>query len=364
MRHEVFLFVLFGASLCFPQANFLPPVVGGNRIDLLSPDGPFGIGTRTYHWVDRSRHEKASKDPAEFRQVVVQVWYPAKSGKEPTAPYVPQLNAYRHVWEKSEVDLAIRTRTHSHINARPVSGVPFPVVLLSHGWNGTRSEYTSLAEGLASHGYAVFGVDHPYMGRTVLANGKVTEATEDQFQDAAEIMEYYGRDLQFVIDQIAKLNAADGDNVLACRLDLSRIAAIGHSSGFSASSTACRHDHRIQACINVDAPGFKTELLAGLHQPLLWIRLERAGPVPREFLQTTTAAVYELQIKDASHGSVEDWDYLRAASSHEREVAAQRLILIRRYVEAFLEKSLQDQNSDLLRNFETKTIKLERYPAR
>ena len=88
------------------------------------------------------------------------------------------------------------------------------------------------------------------------------------------------------------------------------------------------------------------------------------GPVPREFLQTTSAAVYELQIKDASHGSVEDWDYLQAASSHEREAAAQRLILIRRYVEAFLEKSLQDQNSDLLRNFETKAIKLERYPAR
>src|SRR5205085_1284880 len=90
-----------------------------NWIDLLSPDGPFGIGTRTYHWVDQSRHEKASKDPAEFRQVVVQVWYPAKSRKEPTAPYVPQRNAYRHVWEKSEVDLAIRTRTHSHIDARP-----------------------------------------------------------------------------------------------------------------------------------------------------------------------------------------------------------------------------------------------------
>src|SRR4029077_18469175 len=123
MRHEAFLFVVFGASLCFQQANFLPPAVREKKIDLLSPNGPFGIGTRTYHWVDRSRHEKASKDPAEFRQVVVQVWYPAKSGKEPTAPYVPELNAYRPVWEKSEVDLAIRTRTHSHINARPVSGV-------------------------------------------------------------------------------------------------------------------------------------------------------------------------------------------------------------------------------------------------
>jgi pimeloyl-ACP methyl ester carboxylesterase len=243
-----------------------------------------------------------------------------------------------------------RTQTHSHVNARPVPDLQFPIILLSHGWQGTRSEYTTLAEDLASQGYAVFGVDHPYMGWVALPNGKVTAAAEDQFRSPTEIMEYYGRDLQFAIEQIAKLNVSDRDKVLARRLDLSRIAAIGHSSGFSAVSTACRHDQRIKACINVDAPGFNTALLAGLHQPLLWIRLERAGPVPADFLDTTTATIYELQIKGANHGSVEDWDYLQAASSHERDGAAQRLMLIRSYVEAFLEMSLRGQDSDLLRD--------------
>jgi pimeloyl-ACP methyl ester carboxylesterase len=336
-------------------------VVGDNRIQLPSPSGHFPVGTKTYDWVDRSRHEKASKDPAQFRQIVVQVWYPTESEGGPTSPYVPRLNAYRQIWTGSAFELAKHTQTHSQLSRKPAPGVRFPVVLLSHGWQGTRSEYTSLAEDLASHGYAVFGVDHPYLGWVALPNGTVTEATEDQFNSPAEIMEYYGRDLQFAIKQITELNVSHGDKLLARRLDLSRIAAIGHSSGFSAVSTACRHDQRIKACINIDAPGFKAILLAGMQQPLLWIRLERAGPVPEGFLHTTNAMVYELEIKGANHGSPEDWDYLEAQSSQERETATRRLTLLRDYVEAFLGKALRDQDSALLIDSQTNAVQLTRH---
>ena len=76
---------------------------------------------------------------------------------------------------------------------------------------------------------------------------------------------------------------------------MARIAAIGHSSGFVAASGACKLDSRIKACINIDAPGFGASDLAGLEQPLLWIRLQKAGGVPAEYLKTASA-VYELQI--------------------------------------------------------------------
>jgi pimeloyl-ACP methyl ester carboxylesterase len=144
-------------------------------------------------------------------------------------------------------------------------------------------------------------------------------------------MEYYGHDLQFAIDEITKLNASDRDGMFTNRLDLSRIAAIGHSSGFSAVSDACRRDPRIKACVNIDAPGYTVALLTGLRQPLLWRWLERAGPVPPDFLTTITTQVYELQIQGANHGSVKDWDLLEASSPQERENAAQRLTLIRNY---------------------------------
>ena len=351
-------------GVCLLQRNELATVAPADKtIQLRAPSGRFGIGTKTYDWVDRSRHEKASKDPGEFRQVIAQVWYPAKSKGIVATPYVPRLSAYRRIWERSEFELARRTQTHSQMNAKPFPGVRFPVVLLSHGWQGTRSEYTSLAEELASHGYAVFGLDHPYMGQVALPDGRVTPSTEDQFGSPSEILEYYGRDVQFAIGQIEKLNRANPDKILLDRLDLSRLAAIGHSSGFSAVNEACRIDSRIKACVSLDAPGFTAALLDGLKQPLMWIRLERAGPVPRGFLNMTSAAVYELEIKGANHGSPEDWDYLKARTAQEREAAARRLSLIGDYVEAFLRKTLRDQDSALLVDSQTNAIKLTCYHA-
>jgi alpha-beta hydrolase superfamily lysophospholipase len=359
---RIALAILLLAYAVWSQASKLLGPTPDQSIALLSPSGPFAIGTKTYSWVDRSRHEKASHNPKEFRRLIVQVWYPARSQGGVTSPYVRRLSAYRTVWEKSEIHAASRTQTHSHLNATPAPDLRFPVVLLSHGWQGTRSEYSSLAEDLASRGYAVFGVDHPYMGRIVLPNGKVTPSTEQQFRSPGEIMEYYGRDLRFAIDEITRLNASSGDPTLAGRLDLSRIAAIGHSSGFSAVSDACRRDSRIQACVNIDAPGFTTALLSGLNQPLLWIWLERAGPVPSGFLAATRAEVDEVRIQGANHGSAEDWDYLEASSQQERGDAARRLTLIRNYVAAFLGKSLQDQDSPLLGHSLTEGVIFTRYP--
>jgi alpha-beta hydrolase superfamily lysophospholipase len=361
---QTVLVVLFVAHLGMPQVDFLLASAKSNRIDLLSPSGCFGIGTRIYHWIDPSRHEKASKNPEEFRQLIVQLWYPSKERSGPVSPYVPMLNSYRHIWEDSDVDVASRTLTHSRLNAKPMCSMQFPVVLLSHGWQGTRSEYTSLAEDLASHGYAVFGVDHPYMGRIALPNGEVTEPTENQFHNPTEIVAYYARDLEFVIGQVGNLNRADRDKVFTGKFDLTRIAAIGHSSGFVAASGACKLDPRIKACINIDAPDFGASDLAGLEQPLLWIRLQKAGRVPPTFLNTTTATVYELQIAGANHGSIEDWDYLQAASSRERNEASQRLMLIRSYIKAFLGKTLRNHESELLRDSHTSAVNLMLYQGR
>lgn len=322
--------------------------VSATKIELPPPTGHYFVGTKIYSWVDDARREMASKNLLQFRQVIVQVWYPTEDQSGPRAPYVQMLSAYRRVWQASEVDVARRTLTHSRLNTKPLPSVRAPIVLLSHGWEGTRSEYTSLAEDLASHGYAVFGVDHPYMGRIALPNGEVTEATESQFHSPAEIALYYASDLEFVIQQIAELNRADPDKIFVGRFDETRMAAIGHSSGFVAASGACKLDTRIRACVNIDAPGFLASDLVGLNQPLLWIRLEKASSVPAGYLKTAASAVYELQIEHANHGSVEDWDYLEAASPAQQEAAARVLQIIRQYVEAFLSRHLDHGNSQLL----------------
>jgi pimeloyl-ACP methyl ester carboxylesterase len=330
------------------QPHFQTAGISATSIELPPPTGRHSVGTKIYNWVDDARHEMASKNPRELRQVIVQVWYPSEDQSGPVAPYVPMLSSYRRVWQASEVDVARRTLTHSRLNTKPIPSVQVPIVLLSHGWEGTRSEYTSLAEDLGSHGYAVFGVDHPCMGRIALPNGEVTEATENQFHSPTEIVAYYAADLEFVIRRIAELNRADPEKIFLGKFDMTRIAAIGHSSGFVAASGACRQDSRIRACVNIDAPGFRASDLVGLDQPLLWIRLEKASSVPARYLKTAADVVYELRIEHANHGSVEDWDYLEGASPPQRQAAERVLQIIRQYVEAFLARHLDHQNSELL----------------
>ena len=179
------------------------------------------------------------------------------------------------------------------------------------------------------------------MGRIALPNGEVTEPTESQFHSPAEIVAYYARDLEFVIHRIADLNQANPEKTFSGKFDMTRIAAIGHSSGFVAVSGACKLDSRIRACINIDAPGFSARDLVGLDQPLLWIRLQKAGAVPPEYLKATRAAVYELRIEGANHGSAEDWDYLEAASPAQREAADKILHIIREYDGSFLVETSQ-----------------------
>ena len=332
----------------FPS-GYSQAVSAADKIELLKPTGPFPIGTKIYEWVDGSRLEQAIKKSGEFRQLVVQVWYPVENADQPTAPYVPRLEAYRQVWEPKDVEVARRVLTHAHLDEKSLSGRRFPVVLFSHGWQGTRTEYTSIAEDLASHGFAVFGIDHPYMGRIALPSGQVTEPTEDQFENQAEIRNYYGQDIKFVIDQIVKLNAGDTDNTFTGKLEVSRIGVIGHSSGFVAAATACMTDRRIAACANVDAGGYSANDLRALRQPLLWLRLKRAGPLPDEFLKDRHEPSYELLLEDANHSSVEDWDYIEAESSEQRESAANRLRILRKYIGAFFSEYLQGQKSALLK---------------
>ncbi|MEO6608175.1 MAG: hypothetical protein ABIN69_06870 [Aestuariivirga sp.] len=66
-----------GLSLVFPVFEFPQPT------------GPYAIGTLVYDWVDESRPEILTSNPNDHREVMVQIWYPAKTGSpRPKMPYL------------------------------------------------------------------------------------------------------------------------------------------------------------------------------------------------------------------------------------------------------------------------------------
>ncbi|NEC19255.1 hypothetical protein G3I50_13440, partial [Streptomyces parvus] len=84
-----------------------------------------------------------------------------------------------------------RARSHA-VPGAPVAdgGGRFPVVVFSPGLGGVRTQNTAWAEELASRGYVVAAVDHPYdSAAVVLSDGRTLRtrvtATGDRAEDRA-----------------------------------------------------------------------------------------------------------------------------------------------------------------------------------
>ena len=67
-------------------------VVGSVLVPLESidpPKGKYNIGTQVYFWTDSSRGEVYTTDPTDYRELMVQIWYPAEGGENyQKAPHV------------------------------------------------------------------------------------------------------------------------------------------------------------------------------------------------------------------------------------------------------------------------------------
>jgi hypothetical protein len=64
------------------------------------------------------------------------------------------------------------------------TGIGYPIILFSHGWNGFNAQNTGQALQLASHGYVVVGVQHTYGAViTVFPDGTVAKNNPSALPD-------------------------------------------------------------------------------------------------------------------------------------------------------------------------------------
>jgi len=262
---------------------------------ILEPTGPHAIGTQTFHMVDTSRDEIYTDDPADKREIMMQIWYPAEPDADgETAVYLEDLDVMGSVLAER---LNLPSFLLDHINLTKLSakidvdvlaeGEPFPVLLFSHGLRGMRQQNTAMVQELVSHGFVLATIDHTYGNvMTVFPDGRVEFYNPDVLSGEGEpphtntqLVQVWADDMGYVLDQLTAWNdEANGD--FSGRFDLSEVGAFGHSTGGGATVQFCGQDERCQAGVGLDAwvvPVSDQVVAAGLDEPFLFLRADLWG---------------------------------------------------------------------------------------
>jgi predicted dienelactone hydrolase len=269
---------------------------------LPTPTGPYPVGTLTMHLVDTSREEQGRNRKSEHRELMVQVWYPAEHAG-PGQMYRPLAETE---FKKSHLALV---RTHAAVGV-PLARVRerYPVVLFSPSWTGRRDQNIVQMEELASHGFLVVGVDHPYSTAvTVFPDGRVAEtelgdwmdySSDESFSDCVRTSEAQLRiraaDMRFVLDELERLDGGDRDHLLTGRIDLARVGVFGHSFGGAVSAEVCLTDPRFKGGANLDGVYFGGPKTKSIGKPFLVFFDDTPTPTDAELATATGRVRREL----------------------------------------------------------------------
>jgi predicted dienelactone hydrolase len=197
----------------------------------LAARGPFSVGVRTIEiknpgQVDILNFDKATgKAPTYDRPLKIEVWYPATIPGGATEQTVYEMALPRGGAGFAGIPKTIHISGKALRDAPPVKGKSYPLVIISHGFPGSRYFLTYLSENLASKGYVVAAIDHT---DSVFGDEKGFQST----------LLNRANDQLFTIGALEEL-ATPADNFLNGILDGSKVAIVGYSmGGYGALATA------------------------------------------------------------------------------------------------------------------------------
>src|ERR1035438_7718513 len=195
----------------------------------LAARGAWPVGVRTLELVHAGQPDilhcdaASGKAPLYNRRLKIELWYPAiipagmrqDTVYESPMPHSPQPG----------VPVTFQIAGKALRDAPPAAGQKFPLVVVSHGYPGSRTFLSYLTENLASKGYVVAAIDH-----TDSVFGSLGPFQSTLLNRAADQI--------FTMNALCERSHQAGD-FLNGLVDESKVAIVGYSmGGYGALATA------------------------------------------------------------------------------------------------------------------------------
>ncbi len=321
--------VLF-ALLLFFLVSQLP--VALPVFTLPEPGGQYAVDTFGLSLTDPQRPETFTENPGDIRQVPLQIWYPAErqADQQPLNYWLGSHNMGRILAEEMGLpffllDHLSLVKSNSYPSAPPAAAqASYPVLVFSHGYHlGYLQQNLAIMETLASHGYIVLSLAHPYEALAApLGDGSLARYAgeyKDGFYDSKEMQEVsllvWTADFALALDALDKINAGDIPTLLTGRLDLQRLGLFGMSFGGSAASLVCLEDARCKALLTLDSPQYSAVEAGQIEQPLLLMVSQQGKYVERGVYDCAGGPAYLIGVKDTVHHNFSDLSLISPLSS-------------------------------------------------
>jgi dienelactone hydrolase len=313
------------------------------------PTGPSMIGTRIIDFVDSTRDDPFSAQSTK-RELLVRFWYPASLEDICKLAEYASPRVWNYFAELTRLPLP-KVSTNACLDA-PVANSAHPVIVFTHGYTGTFTDYTFLAEDLASRGYIVVSIDHTYEATAVefpdgrfvksLVGSHLTNTWQTDDQTLSSALAVRLDDVKFVIDELERLNESTG-TPFAGRLDLTRLALAGHSLGGLTAWFGVQRDARFKAAVVVD-PYLPNIPVGSTGTPIMLLTMggEHRNEDECQLWSDLRGPRLAVNLRGAEHVTPSDLVWLAKGAVKTGTMSPEKTIAaVRDYIAAFLDANLQ-----------------------